>query len=43
VGWRAASLSADATDRLRAAMARILAVPAEANAKQSSELLAMTG
>jgi 2,4-dichlorophenol 6-monooxygenase len=40
VGWRAESVSADATDRLRAAMATILAVPAKAVDKQSGKKVA---
>ena len=42
VGWRAESVSADATDRLRAAMARILAVPPKVVAKRSGKLVAAT-
>jgi 2-polyprenyl-6-methoxyphenol hydroxylase-like FAD-dependent oxidoreductase len=41
-GWRAESVSADATDRLCAAIATVLAVPAKAIAKQSSKDLALT-
>jgi 2,4-dichlorophenol 6-monooxygenase len=43
VGWRAASVSADASDRLGAAMAAILDVRTKANAKQSGKLLAAAG
>ncbi|WP_411194500.1 MULTISPECIES: hypothetical protein [Rhodopseudomonas] len=39
VGWRAESVSADATDRLRAAMAAILAVPAKRGAKQPGKMV----
>ena len=42
VGWRAESVSADATDRLRAAMAAILAVPAKAVVKTSGKMVAAT-
>jgi FAD binding domain len=42
VGWRAKLVSADATDRLRAAMATILAVPLKAVAKRSGKMVAAT-